>query len=148
MVWKAINAETKTNLRSSIMAWDLNIYYSRSHYFSHATFSKVLIQRTQESKLEKFRSKNLEPTLSHDNITKPAKKKIRKIRKKSFDNTGENILGSRKNKTRLLGLILLRPQRKRSRSNTLTVTKKAIMQIIIPSFQKISVSLGNLYASD
>lgn len=86
--------------------------------------------------------------MSHDNITKPAKKKIRKIRKKSFDNTGENILGSRKNKTRLLGLILLRPQRKRSRSNTLTVTKKTIMQIIIPSLQKISVSLGNLYASD
>ena len=55
---------------------------------------------------------------------------------------------NKKNRFQPLGSILLRFQRKKLRSNTLTIVKGATMQIIISNFQKTSVSLNNLYISD
>ena len=56
----------------------------------------------------------------------------RRIKEGSFGNTGENALGSRKNKPRLLILILW-PSRKRCRPNASIAIRKATMPTTAPS---------------
>ena len=72
------------------------------------------------------------------------KKKTRRKRRRGSGTRGESILMS---KPRPLESIP-RPQRRRSRPDASTVMKKAIIQMSAPNLQKISVSLGNLRASD
>lgn len=79
-------------------------------------------------------------------MVKSAKKKIKR---KSFEIKGKNQLKSKKNKFRLLKLILLRYLRKkRSKSEVSTMTRGVTMQIIIANLQKTSISLKNLCVSD
>ena len=57
MMQRAVNIEAKAGLKSSIIAQKLNVYYSKGHRSSYATFSKIQIQKTKEFKLKESRPK-------------------------------------------------------------------------------------------
>ena len=87
--------------------------------------------------------------MSYDNIAKPAKKKTRKIKKKSSKNRDKNILGSKKIKLWLSISTLLKMHQKKSlKLDILIIIKKTIIQIIVLNLIKTSVGLGNLYTSN
>ena len=87
MVQRAVNAEAKTGLISSIMVWDLDACCLRGHRLSHNTSSKVQTQSSKDfSRSEKPKSKDSKPALSCDNAAEPAKKEDRKDKKKKLRN--------------------------------------------------------------
>ena len=89
MLERAVNAEAKAGLRSSIMVRDLNYRCSRGYRLSYNTFSKVQpkgysYKNSLRSKEPK--SKDLKPAPSRDNEAELAKKKARKEMKKKLRN--------------------------------------------------------------
>ena len=79
---KAVNAEAKTNLKSSTIIWDLNIHCLKSHYPFYNTSSKVQFQGFNNknfSRSEKSKPKDPKPVPLYDNAAKKlAKKKNKK----------------------------------------------------------------------
>ena len=89
MVQKAVNAETKAGLRSSIMVWELDARCPKGHRLSHNTSSKVQTQGSSHKdspRSEKPKPKNPKPAPSYDNIAEPAKKEDKKEKKKRLRN--------------------------------------------------------------
>ena len=84
MVQRAVKAEAKTGLRSSIMVWESDTHCPKGHRPSHNTSSKVQTQETtakepctKESKPKKVKSTDGKvSTLSHSN--EPAKPNCKK----------------------------------------------------------------------
>ena len=72
---KVVNVEVKVDLKSSIMIWNANFYYSKHNYLSQNTFAKVQTQdsttknsKSEESKPNNFKPANRKtPTLSYTN---------------------------------------------------------------------------------
>ena len=102
IVQRAVNIKAKISLRSSIIVWDLDIYYFKDHYLSYSISSKVPIQNSNNknfscSKNPKF--KNLNLILLYDNIAiKPDKKKDKKDKKKMFRRQRQKYIEKRKKK--------------------------------------------------
>ena len=112
MVQKAVNAEAKAGLRSSIIVRDSDAGFLRGHRLSHNTSSKVQTQGSKDS----FCSQNPKPTdpkpaPSCDNAAESAKKEDRKDKKKKLRNrrrewnkqtpaTGDNTEALKKKKKR------------------------------------------------
>ena len=149
---KAVNAEAKADLRSSIMVRDADSRCPRGHRLSQNTSTKVQTQGStaKESKSEESRLKDskmadkktpLRPALMNQGRL-PAKISRKSILKRSG-----------------IGKTLFRLQEttpwKVRRSGTIEVTKsaiivkkKAILLGIVRNLQKTSVGLGNLCTGD
>ena len=85
MVQRAVNAEAKASLRSSIMIKELDVRCPRGHHPSHNTSFKVQTQGSSHkdsTRSKEPKPKNPKPTLSRDNAAEPAKKEDRKEKKK------------------------------------------------------------------
>ena len=87
MVQKAVNAEVKAGLRSSIMVQEMNARCPKGYRPFHNTFSKVQTQGSKESSRSK-EPKSKEPKLapSRDNAAESAKKEDKKDKKKKLQN--------------------------------------------------------------
>ena len=78
MVQKAVNAEAKAGLRSTIMVWDSDICYPQGHCFSNNIASKVQIQgiaAKDSSRPEEPKTKDLKSVPLRNDLAEPAKKK-------------------------------------------------------------------------
>ena len=107
---KAVNAEVKAGLRSSIMVQDSDAFCPRDHCLSHNTFSTVQTQGSKDSSCSKEpKPKDLKLALLRDNAAEPAKKKDKKDKKKMLWNcrreqnkqtpaTGDNTKAPKKKK--------------------------------------------------
>ena len=60
MIQKTVNAEAKTNLKSSIMIWDIDSSYLKDYYLSQNTSIKMQTQglTTKKSKPKESRLRN------------------------------------------------------------------------------------------
>ena len=81
MVQRAVNAEAKAGLKSSIMIWNTDSRYLKGHYSSQNTSIKVQTQGStaKKSKPKEFRPKDLKST----NGKTPAPPRIDKLGKTS-----------------------------------------------------------------
>ena len=87
MVQKAVNAEAKTGLRSSIRVRDLDAHCPRGHRPSHNTSLKVQTQGFKDSsRSKKLKPMDPNPALSCNDVAESAKKEDRKDKKKKFRN--------------------------------------------------------------
>ena len=154
MMQRAVNAESKADLRSSTTVWDSDACCPKGHRPSYNTFSKV---QTQGSK-DLFRPKETKPkdpksapsrTMQRSHL----KKTTERIRKRGSGVKDRNILESGKSRLWPPMSIQLMSRRKRRRSVTLvkslvsTMIRKATLPMTAPR-QKTSVGLSNLRASD
>ena len=102
MVQRAVNAEAKAGLRSSIMVRDLDAHCPRGHRSSHNTSTKVQTQSSKDSsRLKETKPKDLKSAPSCDNAVESPKKNNRKDKKKVSGVKSGNILGSEKSRLRL-----------------------------------------------
>lgn len=106
---KLVNAKTKTLLRSSTIVCNLDICCPKGHCPFHIIFSKIQTQKIKKSKPKEFRAKNPKPAPTRDNIEESVKKKIKKIRRKSFGNKNKSKI----NKLRLPTSTLLKLAQKK-----------------------------------
>ena len=84
MVQRAVNAETKASLRSSIIARDLNAYCPKGHCLSHNTSSKVQTHGSNHKnspRSKKSKSKDPKSTSPYDNMADQTKKEGEKKKK-------------------------------------------------------------------
>ena len=97
MMQKAVNAEAKASLRSSIMVRDLDARCPRGHRLSHNTSSKVQTQGSKDSfRSKEPKAKDPKPAPSREDMVEPAKKENKKNKKKRLQNqrwehTGKQI---------------------------------------------------------
>ena len=84
MVQRAVNAESKAGLRSSIIVRDLDIRCLRGHRSSNSTASKVQTQgtTTKDSHLEEPKVKKIKPTPFRAEASKPSEQARKKGKKK------------------------------------------------------------------
>ena len=87
MVQRAVNAEPKSGLKSSIMVWDSDTHCPRDYRPSHNTSSKMQTQGSKDSFCsEKPKFKDPKPAPSRENAAEPTKKKDKKDKKKKLRN--------------------------------------------------------------
>lgn len=87
MMQKTANAKAKVRLRFSVMVWDIDFHYFRSHCLSYNILAKVQIQSSNNKNFfcfKKSKLKNAKPTLPCENTAEPVKKKNKKNEKKKF----------------------------------------------------------------
>ena len=84
MVQKAVNAESKAGLRSNTMVRNSDICCPRGHRPSNSTASKVQTQgiTTKDSHPEEPKVKEIRPTPSRAEASKPSKQARKKKKKK------------------------------------------------------------------
>ena len=100
MVQKVVNVKVKADLRSSIIVWDSDACYLRSHRPSYNTFLKVQTQYSKDSfRSKKPKSKDPKSALSYDNIAKLLKKSDKKDKKKRFRGQRRKNTEERKKQT-------------------------------------------------
>ena len=150
IVQRAINAEAKAGLKSTIMVQDSDICCPWGHRLFNNTASKMQTQgiiANNFSRLEEFKTKDPKSVPPCDNPVEPAKKenKQKKFKRqrehtsepKETPTIGDNTVNAAKKKK---SVILIR-------SRVSTAIKKATMPAIASS-QKTSVSLGNFCIGD
>ena len=89
---KIINIKVKVGLKSSIIVFDLNTHYFKSHCLSYNTFLKMQTQGFKDffySKKPKLKDFKLNPLCN--NIAELPKKKIKKINRRYFRTKNGNI---------------------------------------------------------
>ena len=77
MMQRVVNTKAKAGLKSTILVWDLDIYYFWSHCPSNNTTLKMQTQRItakDSSCFEKPKTKDPKLALLYNNIVKSAKK--------------------------------------------------------------------------
>ena len=120
MVQKAVNAEAKAGLRSTIMVRDLDIRCPRSHRPSNNTASKMQIQGIAAkdfSRSKKPKSKDPKSVPPCDNPAEPAKKEDKQ---KRFKCQREHIRGPKK--TLATGNNTVNIAKKKKKCNTSKIT--------------------------
>ena len=82
MIQKTVNAESKAGLRSSTMVRDSDICYPRGHRPSNNTAAKVQTQGTKNSYPEEPKVKEVRPTPSRTEASKPSEQARKEKKKK------------------------------------------------------------------
>ena len=115
MVQRAINAEAKADLKSSIMIWDANSHCPRSYCLSQNTFTKVQTQGStaKKSKPKEFRPKDSKPA----NEKTPASPCTNKPEKTSCQDKKKEYFKKKrdwKNSTPVIGANAIEDKKKRN----------------------------------
>ena len=129
---KMVNIKIKIYLKSNIMVWNTDFYYSKNHYLSYNIFAKILIQdlTIQKSKFEEFISKKLKLVNK-----KPALFCTNEPKKTFYQNKKKNILKKSEIRKTLLWpqkIILLRVKVSKNKINkviksTIIIKNRAIL---------------------
>ena len=84
MVQRAVNAEAKAGLRSSIMVRDSDIRCPKGHRLSNSTAAKVQTQETKDFHPEEPKVKEVRPTPSRAKASEPSEQARKEKKKKRY----------------------------------------------------------------
>ena len=97
MIQKIVNIKAKANLKSGTIVQDLDADWFKGYCLSHNISLKIQTQSSNNKDFfysEELKLKDPKPTLLYDNVmTKPAKKKDRKNKKKRFQKQKQEHIG-------------------------------------------------------